>query len=51
MRGTVARYCASTYLDVVEVVEQRGLLHSKVVWDQRVEAIGQVQDVGVRRGI
>lgn len=47
----MARHCVPTYLDVVKVVEQRGLLHSKVMRDQRVEAIGQVQDVGVRRGI
>lgn len=29
----------STYLDIVKVVEQWGLFHSKVMRDQRVEAI------------
>lgn len=41
----------STYLDIVKVIEQWGLFHSKVMRDKRVEAIGQVQDVGVRQGI
>ena len=35
------------YLHAVCVVQQRGLLHPKVVGDQGVEAVGEIQDVRV----
>lgn len=39
--------CFFTYLNVVQVVEQWRFFHPKVMRDQSVEAIGQVQDVGI----
>lgn len=35
------------YLDVVQAVEQRRFLHAEVVGYQGVEAIGEIQDVGL----
>lgn len=37
------------YLNVVQVVEQRRFLHTKVVRDQGVEAIGEIQYLGLRQ--
>lgn len=41
-------FCCS-YLNVVQAVEQRGFLHPEVVRYQGVEAIGEIQDVGLRQ--
>lgn len=39
------------YLNVVQVVEQWRFLHTKVVRDQGVEAIGEIQDLGLGQRI
>lgn len=36
-----------SYLNVVEIVEQRWFLHTEVVRDQSVETIGQIQYLGL----
>lgn len=35
------------YLHTVCIVQEWGLLHSEVMGDQGVEAIGEIQDLGV----
>ena len=37
-----------THLDDFDVVEQRNLLHAEVVWYQRVEAVGHVENQCLR---
>lgn len=39
------------YLNVVQAAEQRWLLHTKVVRDQGVKAIGEIQDLGLRQAV
>lgn len=36
-----------SYLNVVQIVEQRGFLHTEVVGDQSVKTIGQIQYLGL----
>lgn len=36
-----------SYLNVVQIVEQRWFLHTEVVRDQSVETIGQIQYLGL----
>ena len=38
-------------LNVVQVAQQGGFLHAKVVGDECVEAVGQVEDLGLGRTV
>lgn len=42
---------SSSYLNVVQVAEQRWFLHTKVVRDQSVETIGEIQYLGLRQRV
>lgn len=45
------QYFFCVYLDVVQVAEQWWFLHTKVMRDQGVELIGEIQYLGIRYSI